>query len=159
MRNETWKVDGSLVRHVQGYHAYRYHGFAAQFVSSRKFFFCLFLGSYFALVSQIACWPFWVTVVSDSMMFSNGSTSGSVDLTAANTASLTALVNYPKITTVALFPPAVSSAVMVTGLLSTVVKVVLCFGFGFSSNSVGSPGASHLAITGSSQNLITDAFI
>ena len=119
----------------------------------------------FALV---ACWLFAVTVVSDFLTFSSGSTTSSVEVfsktslqsvisassteftvqeflmaisaTPTYTASFTAVVNYPEITTAAVFPPVVSSTALVTSPFSTTVHIVVTLILA-SVTPVGSPGA------------------
>ena len=97
----------------------------------------------------VACWLFAVTVISNFLTFSSGLTTGSVEVlsetslqsvvsapsteftvlefytllalgaTPANTASFTAVVNYPEIATVAVFPPVVSFTALITSPFST----------------------------------------
>ena len=104
----------------------------------------------FALV---ACWLFAVTVVSNFLTFSSSSTTGSVEVlsetslqsvvsapsteftvlefytlmtlgaTPANTASFTAVVNYPEIATVAVVLPVVSFTALITSPFSILASV------------------------------------
>lgn len=133
----------------------------------------------FALV---ACWLFAVTVVSDFLTFSSGSTTGSVEVlsktslqsvvsassteftvleflmaigaTPAYTANFTSVVNYPEIITVAVFPPVVSSTALVTSPFSTTVHVVYTLILA-SVTPVGSPGAGLPAPTPSQFSVLT----
>lgn len=119
----------------------------------------------------VACWLFAVTVTSNFLTFSSGSITGSVfalgetslqtivsapstaftvwefytlmepGATPANTVSFTAAVNYPQITTEAVFPQVMSSKWQITSPVSTTVDVVYTLILA-SVTPVGSPGGN-----------------
>ncbi len=121
-------------------------------------------------VALVACWLFAVTVVSDFLTFSSGSTTGSVEVfgetslqnivsapsttftvwefytlmapgaTPTNQPWFTAEINRPEITTVAIFPPIVASSTLVTRPFTTTVEAIYTLVLA-SVTPVGNPSA------------------